>query len=61
MYIGLIIFPHIDKKQSASKNYLKGKRSIKKETQKHRKVGHPLSWPAIGDGNSTSVYNSFNI
>ena len=30
------------------------KKYIKKET---KKWGHPLSWLAIEDGNSTSVYN----
>ena len=46
LYIGIIIFPHIDNTQSTD---------IKKETQK--KWGHPLRWLVIGDGNSTSVHN----
>ena len=33
------------------------KKELKK---KNNKWGHPLSWLVIGDGNSTSVYNSCN-
>ena len=37
--------------------------SIKKKsiTQEHKKVGHPLSWIAIGDSNSTADYTVSTI
>ena len=54
LYIGIIIFPHIDNPQSTGHNLLKEKIYQKRNT---KKSGKPLSWLVIGNGNSTSVYN----
>ena len=57
LYIGIIIFPHIDNAQYTGQNQLYEKikkRNIKKQT---KKWGHPFSWLAIWESNSTSVYS----
>ena len=66
LYIGWIIFPHIDNPQSTKKTPKKQWKkwvitiNFKKKISKRintKKWGHPLSWRVIGDDNSTSVYN----
>ena len=54
LYIGIIIFLHMD--NTICRPQLTLRNNISKK--KHKRWGYPLSWTVIGDGNSTSVYNN---